>query len=1001
MPVAVNLPTKIRVHRRALTEHPDWIDEALAAALGRAIANSRKVVLEPRGRYLEVICAQPSFTWSGLSVARELQTDIEGRITAIYTKLLRDSGIADSRSDAPVVLPPDPSEFYDASRGELIGGIYIVDSYGGGTDSVPLQSDGSAFAFDYVPVVKIVRDEVDEQVLGRLHELADIATLDTPRGIIYRTAHGWQVVITNGEDLDQSDPSGLFHFDYFRKFEYLGPTARPIAREVPYVPPPGPSYAEVFDVAAGRAGVKTAIATLLGADFTAWLKSRWSKPPRLTTEKYLAAIADRKDEYIEDFADLIAAKSPTKCIQVVLSGAKLHLWVGQESEPWLKWTGKAELFAIETMEARAKRSGKKSGKGGMAGGDPNAQGAEGGSGGSGKCPADDRPDDHPPDDVEESLEELPFLGEPSLDEIGDAGETLGKKIAALARKLDIAGIKYAGQFCYHAAVAIRDYGEDTQVMTETATGENKAAAHTKGNMGAINFTPDTSPIIARIRLLADAVADLADLMRWVEAIYCSQYYRCSIHGIWRGEGESWSLRFREAVAPVVKEGIGAMFIGACRSMLLQLLATSKSEIQKRQAAMDRYAPLFERWIVPVVAEEADLELMRRMLRNNKYEATALAVGTGIVAPHPGVTEQDWTAANTKLLNALKGGITRQAGQAFEIVQDGGKDKIRDTKGVLWSAEDLEQAIALRGQVAEGADPLVKQFVDTPEAVAKFKTSASIRTTLEDLLKEMVRNNEEMEGKTNGDTTFAFKATGMNEDIPHATIDGGKYALQGIHKTAHEQIGDAFHGSGFYPEGVDDLFDSELGKEALKGAVILVGMVALSVFVPGGAFIAFAAGGALAAHDLSSAYEKKRLYRSLINPDQVLSYAEVELAIFLGWFSAVMAVIPEAGTAAKGLIAGGKAIIKGEAKALGRIAAKAIATRIAESLAEYAVKDLLAAFVKEMVIGLVMQEVIEKAMAPLIEEIEHEASIGHGDAPRAIDEEELAFIAFVNALEEFE
>ena len=56
-----------------------------------------------------------------------------------------------------------------------------------------------------------------------------------------------------------------------------------------------------------------------------------------------------------------------------------------------------------------------------------------------------------------------------------------------------------------------------------------------------------------------------------------------------------------------------LFVGGCRSMLIQLLVTSESEIRKRQAAMDRYAPLFEQWIVPQITELAELETMQRKL----------------------------------------------------------------------------------------------------------------------------------------------------------------------------------------------------------------------------------------------------------------------------------------------------------------------------------------------------------------------------------------------------
>src|SRR5258706_15380107 len=93
MPVAVSLPTKLRVDRRALIDCPESIDAALAAALGRALANSRRLVLEPRGEYLDVVPEGARFSWTGLSVDVELRAALEARLAALYEALLLQHGI--------------------------------------------------------------------------------------------------------------------------------------------------------------------------------------------------------------------------------------------------------------------------------------------------------------------------------------------------------------------------------------------------------------------------------------------------------------------------------------------------------------------------------------------------------------------------------------------------------------------------------------------------------------------------------------------------------------------------------------------------------------------------------------------------------------------------------------------------------------------------------------------------------------------------------------------
>src|SRR2546428_9011684 len=131
MPVAVSLPTRIRVDRRALTDRPGCIDAALAAALGRAIDNSRKIVLEPRGRYLDVVALKPRFSWRGLPVDPQLRVAFERRVADLYDSLLAGRGIGDGRADAPEVIPPDPSEPFDPARAHRVSGVYVVDSYDG------------------------------------------------------------------------------------------------------------------------------------------------------------------------------------------------------------------------------------------------------------------------------------------------------------------------------------------------------------------------------------------------------------------------------------------------------------------------------------------------------------------------------------------------------------------------------------------------------------------------------------------------------------------------------------------------------------------------------------------------------------------------------------------------------------------------------------------------------------------------------------------------------
>ncbi len=133
---------------------------------------------------------------------------------------------------------------------------------------------------------------------------------------------------------------------------------------------------------------------------------------------------------------------------------------------------------------------------------------------------------------------------------------------------------------------------------------------------------------------------------------------------------------------------------------------------------------------------------------------------------------------------------------------------------------------------------------------------------------------------------------------------------------------------------------------------------------------------------------------------MLSYAEVEIGIFVAWFGVVLAALPEVGTATKGLIEGGRAIIKGEVRALGVTAGRAIARSAAKTLVEYAAKDLLQAFVKELVLNIVIGEIIQQVMGKVVEQMQAGADAPSGApaaaGPAPLDAQGQAFIRMIRA-----
>jgi hypothetical protein len=972
------------VDRAALADHPEWIDEAVRAALGRALANTRKVVLERRGGYCDVDLGTPTFRWSGLSIGRRDRALFEQRLEALFEQVAEAEGIGAGPplSDVPAVLPPAPSEPFDRERGSRFLERYLLDSYDGGTAEADVTGANPPKLFDYVEVVRVFSDVMDPEAIEAFNDLVDDATPDKPLGIIFRLSTpgvgtGWQVVISTGGE----GYAGAFTFPAFTAFRYQGDSANPLFKPVPYVPSVGPASAELIDLPDSQEERRAMYQELFGDLLGKVVREQSPKPVSLTTQKYKQLVDEKIADGIEEGLQNLG-QTVVKAIRVKLGRSMLILWMTSDQISELNWTGKATLTPITEDELQFRKAK----KGGVAGGTGKEQSIRFRSTGTGdsKCPADTIPQE----------QWGGFLYEPAVEEIGDAGVEFQKAITRIAARLGIPEDRYAGQFCLKAAKALEARAEATRSMPEETTGENKPA-NGNGNLGAIDFSSSGSQVIAAIRECADIVAELSDFIEVIRDTFHDMDYGCAIHGMHRGDGIGWVLHFLEEIVSPMRYVVYHLFVAGCRSMLLQLLMTSALEIEKRQNAMDRYAPLFEKWIVPQIRGLAELEQLEKRLmlyEMNQFARPAQAVVTFAAT----ATGQQWLLATNAFVASLTGPtVSRSVGEAYEVVEDGGVNKIRDAKGVLWSKDDIAEAKRIQRNVAEGIDPLVKQIQDTPEAMDRFKDAPSIRVELERLLEEMLEDNYRTQYDAFSDQMFAFGSSQRSENIPHATVPYSKYDLIGIHKVTHDQIGDAFRGSRFYPEGIDFLFDSEEGKASLEGFGIMVGMVALCVFVPGGAFLAFGAGVALATRELDAAYQKKRLYKSLINPDLVLQYSEVEATMFLAWFGFALSLLPEVGTATKGLIGGGRAVLRGEGRALGTMAGRAIARTVTATLAEYAAKDLLQAFLKELVLNIVIGEIIQQALSPVIEQIQRGSgptSSGRG----AIDGEGRAFIRMIRS-----
>lgn len=1043
MPLAVHVPVRIRIDARAGLDHMDWVEGAVAAAVGRALARSRRVVLAPRGDCLATNCLSPTFRWCGddlQALPEPARRELESRISSAITEATDRSDISKFDGAAggdPWPLSEPPEEPFDRRRYDPLLGIYRIPSYDANPDAPgvahitfeddPLILDpepSPQFAFRVLSKQQIkqadwralIREVV--QTWGPLPEGA-------PRGLIVKMPRSWFVVIF-------TTPVSTFGFDSFGYYKFLGADkVPPFQLKTDAEPVPARATA-TRSLIAGDVGLRAFAAERFGPGIEAIFRDGKPKPETMSSAEYSALMQAAVDKEIDRRVRGFLSKLPkdatlSSAIVVEMEGQSVTLFSTPDDDKNLNWTGPANLLpvAFEVSGAKAKLEGREGegGKGGKSGTKKGAVAGVGGSVGEGPQGAGDGTGDgdggrhggfifypekqtkpgekgamFPP--IKPSLFALSlvcesFEGEPKLDDLGDDAAGLRQAIKEIAYRLQIEpccddGSCYAANFAIRAATILgsRAAAISSSIGGQEPGGFTQPVAQNSGNLGALDFRPVVSPAIQFMRHLAGVVPRITALMRRIIDLYRSPEHRGKITGIWADEPVSWTLRFYESFSPAMDASVGEVLLTTCQSMLLQLLQTSRKSIDLRISKFSEYAPIFEQLMVTQLTDYAELKKLRDHLKNyeraravNKVTETAGGdVAAAIAAIDPAT---QWLTASRALSSAfvVHAEHAHAPGAAYEIVAGSdGTVRVRDSHGTLWSEQDLEQALPMQRGMAEGIDPLIKQMTDIPEVLDRFKTNRrAIRQELWRVLLEMQANNEEMLGKARQDRWFCFRASRLSENIPEATVSGSRYALQGIHLQAHLAIGEFFLGDPYYARGIDYLFMSEEGRQALTGFGIMVGLAILAVLCPPAAFIV---GVKIALHDVAQAKEKERLFGSMIDPELVLTRAEVEMELFAAYLGLALSLIPEAGTVVGAAGKGAKAVVRTGLRAGLRQGLRAGATAVGRSIARsvarqmlHAVRqDLLTAFVRELSVNFVMDQVIQKAMAPVLAHIEREAMI---------------------------
>ena len=1026
MSIEVRIPLTLRLdHALSGRAIGAEVGDAVDAAVGRALEEMDREVIEPRGGYAWPRFHAPAFTWSaGRSApSGEWRAAIEADVERALANAVARAPDSSARplSDAPEVLPEHPVERFDPRR--VRGANYLVPSYDGDVpapeEPVTLDRIERSGRWLQTHEIQFWRwHGPDSGLIERLRAFLN----DLPAGSVQAGALGllYQGPGTDGGDTIRvallnvgsatagsvgADLLRTFPLGGFQQFAADADAGRPVRETV---------FNEAHIVKgrpiAGHDDAREAARAHFLGKLRLSATPQDGEPPEHAAMRQFVERVVGQLEFVHpegSFAEFVLPSGGSYVCSVPrtsFSGTSLRVMpVLRLRERPTEGEGVGGGAGGRGREGRGEGGGGDAAETSGAGGGPGTGEAEGegtdddagvaGDGRRGSPLADPDADDRegptrfypvgPGGEVVE-IDLGPFNGEPSLDELGELGDALRRLMQQIAFRLEMPMGDYAGSFSIAAAQMIGIRASGVAAEARTTARVTRAAQSGGGNLGDVDMVPSRSPAVTVIRYVAGTCPLLTRLQHRMVDVYNVPSVAASITGWREGQPVGWALDFYKSYTPKLRTSVGSLFIRTCQIKMLELLRSSKREIDARLDGFDAYYPMVRSMVLGIVAGEAELEELRRQLS----EAQARS---GDFSARVAETYRDWRAARHALTTSLSGQIlnvsaltSSASGTQGAIVETPDGLRIRDRHGRTWSAADLDQAIAFRRGTAASIDPLIHQFRDIPEVVQTFQRSPQLsRWYLRSLLQEMQRNNAEITAEATSNAMFAFRAGKIRADLPNRTIPYTDVALQGIHLLTHEAIGDAFRGDRSYALGVQYVMNVELGRQSLMVFAETVSVIALAVICPPAAA---ALSVAYARIRYADAAERERLYGALIDPELILSRSEVEFDMFMGEFELALSIIPHARSLVRGGVTATRTVARrglgAGAVSLGRRARRellvSVGRQVKTGIARHVVREVLT----DRALVLILPHVLE----PVMTQVHREISVLSGQPlpPQAAD-----------------
>jgi hypothetical protein len=988
MAVRVHVPLRLRLPGDAPadgTVMTETLDFALDRGLVKTMDRIRSEVLESRGGYARPRPLRPTFAWrdAGGRVPRADRKRIEDSIAAAIDRAVPRL-VVDAGADAAEVLPLKPSESIDWKRRR--GNDYRLHSYAGGPNDVGVDVESAPAPQSNAPsyvgawwhwngdeeelkkslgiIVRSYYSERKPRFAGAIfHGSRDGLTgmfaatmkLDWSRpddGLIYHwhfLLPQFRVIVARGLERRNEDPLGVYKMRSLGTFS--GPDELRALVHDPLLAashlPAQPGGVESEEASRLRASVEEGVTQFVSQQGTAQGSTLVELHTGLNNKYYLVVATE-----------ILMGRSNWD-----LQGIWEMVPVRAEQEGSGESAGDAEGKG----EAGGKQGGEgdKSGReGGEAGGSPFAE-----PGDTGEASARVYPQVQVKGEAVQ-LDLSAFLEEPSVNDLGELGVALKRLITRIAYRLEMPPGDYCGSFLIAAAQVMGARAATAGEAAVVLPHSTRQVAPGSGNLGDIDIVPQHTAAVRLLRFIAGTCPTMTELSRLMFQVYGLPTVSDRYFGSYRGEPVSWRLRFDRVYIPEMRQSVAHLFMRGCQVVMLQVLRSSRDEIDKRLDNFDRYFPVFEGLINGLVAQEAELRRLRETLQEaltfddpSLQHAVSYAVST-------------WREARQALSTSVSDQIVSVADNSVGPLPTGkpfrrsdGARVITDLRGREWTLAELESAIAFRSQTAASIDPLINQLRDVPGVVNTFRyRPAMARAYLESLLREMRANNSQVTADVTASYEYAFRSGKIREDLPHADIPGTGVKLQGIHLLVHQAIGDAFEGNHWYGAGVDYAFDVELGRLGLIDFFETSLILALSVLCPPAGI---ALGLAAAAVHMAETDERVTITRAVMNPEDLFDKSELELDLFLGELELVMAVLPALKGIAKGGVRGVSVVARsGVRRGIVRLTLQARRALI-RSVTDQLKQGLARAFVEEIVSDQVMGLILPLVIAPVIEAVDAE------------------------------